>query len=443
MTVELRQLAVKFYQAGLSQITPGVLLRQALQLEGDALVLDFLDGPARVPLTRGGRVIVVAVGKAAVPMATEARRVLGGRVSEGPAGGIVVTKRGFAGEEAAGLPWPVHQAGHPVPDAAGTAAAEAVAALADGAKSGDVVLALISGGASALLPAPPPGIGLADKQALAELMLRSGMDIHQINTVRKAVSRLKGGGLAALAAPARVVGLLLSDVPGDDPASIGSGPTVPGAVDFQAVRALLREQGLWDRTPAPVRAWLEKGKAPPKSPPLSPVNGLIGANRHLLRAIGAAAEAAGFTVLIDETPITGLNATAVEGLLNRWRTLRADTDPAVGPLCRVSGGETTVEVTGGGKGGRCQELAALMMPRLEPGAVFLAAGSDGNDGPTDAAGGVVDAESWRRVRDGEIAYEALLADHDSYRLLERSGNLLKVAPTGNNVMDVHLFLRNG
>ncbi|MCH8884441.1 MAG: hypothetical protein IIA41_13220 [SAR324 cluster bacterium] len=154
----------------------------------------------------------------------------------------------------------------------------------------------------------------------------------------------------------------------------------------------------------------------------------------------AAAEQAGYAVRVEEAPTTGLNAEALPRLLERWEAYRHDAPPGDRPLCLVSGGETLVEVTGQGLGGRCQELAALMMPRLDERSVFLAAGSDGNDGPTDAAGGVVDRESWLRVQAEDIPYAALLADHDSYRLLERSRNLIKVPPTRNNVMDVHLFL---
>jgi len=225
-------------------------------------------------------------------------------------------------------------------------------------------------------------------------------------------------------------------------ASIGSGPTVPDPVDAPAVIELLRRKGIWEDAPEPLRRALESGAAAKDFSGLTtpPVNGLIGTNRHLLQAIRAAAEQAGYAVRVEEAPTTGLNAEALPRLLERWEAYRHDAPPGDRPLCLVSGGETLVEVTGQGLGGRCQELAALMMPHLDERSVFLAAGSDGNDGPTDAAGGVVDRESWLRVQAEDIPYAALLADHDSYRLLERSRNLIKVPPTRNNVMDVHLFL---
>ncbi|MCZ6531529.1 MAG: DUF4147 domain-containing protein [SAR324 cluster bacterium] len=432
MTAALRQQAVAIYQAGLARITPEYLLREALSLSGDTLALNFLEGLRSLTLPPQGRIFLLAVGKAAAPMAMEAQRLLGGRIAEG----LVVTKEGFS---LPGLPFPVHECAHPVPDERGIAAAAEVERMMGRMGKADLLLVLVSGGASALLPAPLEGISLTEKQTLAGLMLRTEMDIHQINRVRKAISRFKGGGLASLAEPARVVGMYLSDVPGDDLASIGSGPTVPEPVDAPAVVELLKDKGIWERTPTAVRGVLTSG-AVSKSVPRAPLNGLIGANRHLLRAMAEAARPAGFHTVVEEAPTTGLNDSALPLLLERWRAL-ALAQPS-GALCLISGGETLVEVRGQGMGGRCQELAAMMMPRLAGEEVFLAAGSDGNDGPNDAAGGVVDQESWRRTEDKGIPYEALLTDNDSYHLLERSGNLIKVPPTRNNVMDVHMFLRN-
>lgn len=436
MSEPLRARAVEFYRRGLGQITPEHLLRRALDLREDRLVLSFLDRREELPLSTATRFTLIAVGKAAAPMAAEAARLLNRRIRQG----IVVTKHGFA---LPGLPFPVHETGHPVPDDAGMKAADAVEAIARNLRRDDVLLALVSGGASALLPAPIDGVTLADKQELARRMLHANMDIHQINRVRKALSRLKGGGLAVLAHPARVVGLCLSDVPGDDLGSIGSGLTVPEPVRFADVIALLQAKGLWEVVSPAVRKVLEQGCHSPKRPPLLPINGLVGTNRHLLRAIAAATEAAGFRTRVVEAPTTGLNTEALPMLLRAWNDYRLDPEHAGRPLCLISGGETTVEVRGKGIGGRCQELAALMLPHIDGDWVFLAAGSDGNDGPTDAAGGVVDRESWLRIQNEGIPYEALLADNDSYRLLERSGNLIKVPPTRNNVMDVHLFLQAG
>jgi len=433
VNILLREQAVALFRGGLARVTPEALVRRALTLEGDALALRFLDRAERVPLAPGGRLVLLAVGKAAGPMAAEATRLLGGRVSAG----LIVTKTSFGLAEP---PFPQRETGHPVPDAAGVAAAAEAEALLTGLGADDVALVLVSGGASALLPAPAPGIALAEKQALVEAMLRAEMDIHAINRVRKALSRFKGGGLAALAGPARVVGLYLSDVAGDALGSIGSGPTVPEPPDPAGAAALLRAHGLWDGAAPAVRRLLEAGPAaqPPKTPARPPVNGLIGNNRHLLEAIAAEAQAAGFATDVRPEPLTGAVDAAVPLLLTAWREARRRRP--TGPLALIVGGETVVAVKGHGRGGRCQELAARMLPHLPPGTAFLAAGSDGNDGPTDAAGGAVDPESWRRLQAAGVPYHALLADNDSYVLLEAGGNLLRIPPTRNNLMDVMLFL---
>ncbi len=445
----LRERALEIYRQGLQRITPEALVRQAVALEGAALPghvqlrLDFLDRQERLTLAPGARLGLLAVGKAAAPMAAELHRVLGARIRRG----LVVTKHGFG---LPGLPFPVRETGHPVPDEHGVRAAAEAEALVRGLEPQDVLLVAVSGGASALLPAPIAGVTLADKQRLVQLMLRTNMDIHEINRVRKAVSRLKGGGLAALADPRQSVGLLLSDVPGDEPGSIGSGLTVPEQTRFEAVIALLRAKGLWEQAPEAVRRALESGAQVPKQPLRPPINGLIGSNRHLLRAMEQAALAAGFLTRVVEAPLTGLNAQALPVLQARWQAWRREAaanvtandaaNDGARPLALICGGETTVEVKGRGLGGRCQELAALMLPRMEPGTVFLAAGSDGNDGPTDAAGGIVDRASWLAAQAAGVPYQALLDDNDSYHLLQRTGNLIQVPPTRNNVMDVYLFL---
>ncbi len=432
MSKALRDQAVALYREGLTRITPEYLMRRALALTGSRLTLSFLDRTEAVDLAPGAGFHVAAIGKAAAPMAAEAHRLLGERVRRG----LIVTKRGFALPDA---PYRQLESGHPVPDENGVAAARAVEALAVSVPPGDVLLVLMSGGASALLPAPVAGVTLEDKQRLVQLMLRADMDIHEINRVRKGISTLKGGGLAALAKDARVIGLYLSDVPGDDLASIGSGPTVPESVDTPALIRLLRTKGLWADVPPAVRAVLEAGQAPRKLPLLPPVNGLIGTNRHLLRAIQAAADGAGFRTRVIEQPVTGLNRAALPRLEHAWAAWQKEA--GAGALALICGGETTVEVKGAGLGGRCQELAALMLPRLDGDTVFLAAGSDGNDGPTDAAGGVVDRESWQAAQAAGVPYDALLADNDSYHLLEETGNLIRVPPTRNNVMDVYVWLR--
>ncbi len=434
MSQDLRLRALEIVLAGLRAVSPELLLRRALLAEGDALRVVCADVVHRVILEPGGRLRLLAVGKAAAPMALEAHHILGPRIDAG----LVVTKVGFGLPD---LPFPCHECGHPVPDQRGLAAAEAAEALLRGLHPRDLVLVLVSGGASALLPAPVAGIALADKQALATQMLRADMDIHEINRVRKALSRLKGGGLARCAAPAQVVGLYLSDVPGDDLGSIGSGPTVPQAVDRRGAVALLEARGIWARTPPAVRRVLA---APtPSLPELArpPLNGLIGCNRDLVRAVAAAARAAGYEVRADERPVTGRVELALKELRSRWQASCADLTPGAGhgPRCLIMGGEATVQVTGKGQGGRCQELAARMLPHLDSRTCFIALGSDGNDGSTDAAGGAVDGGVWRDVQARGLPYAEWLADNDSYRLLGETGTLVRTGPTRNNLMDVYAF----
>ena len=254
MSEALRRVAIELYQRGLDAITPEVLMRRALSREGHHLAIRFLDRNEHVALHSEGRIALLAVGKAAAPMAAEAHRLLGGAIAEG----LVVTKAGFSME---GLPFPVRETGHPVPDESGIAAAETVRRMVEPLGVRDLLLVLVSGGASALLPAPREGITLEEKQRLIDTMLRTEMDIHEINRVRKAISRFKGGGLAALAHPARVLGLYLSDVPGDALSSIGSGPTVPEPVDAAEVAGLLRRQGLCEQPPPSTRALLQPGRA--------------------------------------------------------------------------------------------------------------------------------------------------------------------------------------
>lgn len=429
--LDLRALALGLYREGLVQFTPEVCVRRALRLENEELVVRLGDTERRFGLPAQG-VHLVAIGKAAAPMASEAARVLEGRVAQG----LIVTKYEFS---LADSPFPQRETGHPLPDAAGVAAAEEVERIAAALDADALLLVLLSGGASALLPAPRKGLSLAEKQTLGQAMLHSGMDIHQMNRVRKALSRLKGGGLAACAAPAQTVCLCISDVPGDALGSIGSGPTVPEPSDPAGVIALLREFNLWEGVPQAVQQVISTLPEASPMPQPPPYNGIIAANADLLAVMAQQAHKKGFDTQVLAQPITGLNHAAQKDLLRHWHTCCEQSNAA--RLCLIAGGETTVEVRGSGRGGRCQDLAAWMMSDLEAGEVFLAAGSDGNDGPTDAAGGVVDRESWLRVQRNGIPRQSLLENHDSYSFLERSGNLIRIPPSRNNLMDLYLFLK--
>jgi len=371
----------------------------------------------------GERVWLVAVGKAARSMAGAALEVPGMRV----AGALVVTNA----ENAAPLAGAeVHVAGHPVPDAGGLRAGEAVLAMLAQAEAGDVVLALISGGGSALLPAPVEGVTLADKAEASRIMLGAGLDITAMNAVRQQLSRIKGGGLLRAAAPARVVALILSDVMGDDLRVIASGPTVAPIAPRAEVRAMLAAWGLWERMPEAVRTVLERPDAHVALPDAT--NRLIGSN-----AMSVAAMAAASGGVVWDGALCGDVTDAADTLVARMR--------AAGPgrVLALCGGETTVVLRGSGRGGRNQELALRVAAGMAGAGrpwVFLSGGTDGRDGPTEAAGGLVDGGTLARIRAAGGNWHALLDNNDSNRALALAGDLLITGGTGTNVADVQVII---
>lgn len=367
---------------------------------------------------------MVALGKAACGLAEAALAQL-----PPPASALAVTTAGAA-REVAGVR--VLTAGHPVPDADGLAAGEAVEALLAQVAPGETVVALISGGGSALLPAPAAGITLEDKAAVNRLMLGAGLDITAMNIVRQALSRLKGGGMLRAAPQARFVSYILSDVIGDDLRVVASGPTLAPIADRAAAAGVLREAGMWDGLPDAVAAHLSAPET--AAPPLPSTEAfLIGSNRMSLDAMLQAEPAA--MVVTDE--LTGPVGDAAQRVLAAARQC-----PPGGVL--LFGGETTVRVKGDGTGGRNQELAlrlALLAHDLPFDWAFLSGGTDGRDGPTDAAGGLVDRGSWRRMRAGGVDAFQALARSDSHAALAASGDLLVTGETGTNVADLQVFIR--
>ena len=340
----------------------------------------------------------------------------------------------------------LNECGHPVPDERGVAGAERIARLAASAGRDDLVICLISGGASALLPLPPEGISLAEKQAATKLMLACGADIHEINIVRKHVSRIKGGELARLAAPARVEALLLSDVIGDDPAVIGSGPTAPDDSTYEQALEILKRYSILKRVPASIRRRLEagaRGKIPETPKPGDAMfegvrNQIIGSNRMAVKAAARKAKELGFRTLVLSSEVQGETREIGRMHAAIAREIVRTGNPVAPPACIITGGETTVTVKGRGLGGRNQEfvLAAAIDIAGLPGVVALSAGTDGTDGPTDAAGAIADGETLRRKPDAR----RYLDDNDAYHYFESLGDLVKTGPTNTNVMDVHIVL---
>ncbi|MBV1904096.1 MAG: DUF4147 domain-containing protein [Marinosulfonomonas sp.] len=378
---------------------------------------------SRAPLAPcSGRTFIVAVGKAAGGMARAALAHY-----PDPAGVIVVTNYENAAAIAGAQ---VFAAGHPVPDENGLKAANAVIALLAGTRDGDRVLVLVSGGGSALLPAPVAGVSLADKAAVNEALLGGGIEITDMNLVRQNLSRLKGGGLARLAAPARLTALILSDVVGDDLRVIASGPTVSPIGTRAEARELLKSGGLWQALPESVTRHLSSD-APVEALSVAPENRLIGSNAMSLAAMAAVAPQA----TVWPEPMVGDVGAAANVIAG-----------VSGAGCWLFGGETTVRITGCGLGGRNQELAlrvALLVEQFgwQGEWVFLSGGTDGRDGPTDAAGGLVDGGTLARMRAAGVDPLAALADNDSYHALKAAGDLLMTDATGTNVADLQVLIR--
>ena len=338
------------------------------------------------------------------------------------------------------------ECGHPVPDERGVDGARRIAALARQAGPRDLVICLISGGASALLPMPCPGLTLADKQAVTRLLLECGANIHEINTVRKHLSAIKGGQLARLVAPAKLVTLVLSDVIGDDLSVIGSGPTWPDSSTFADALHVLRRYGVVTRTPVPVLRHLEfcteETPEPGDAAFADAVTIIVGSNRLALGAAEAEAVKRGYHSMILSTRIEGetreiarMHASIALEILEAER-------PLAKPACVISGGETTVTIRGAGLGGRNQEFAlaaALEIDGAEK-IVVLSGGTDGTDGPTDAAGAIASHSTVDRASMIGLSARSLLDANDSYHFFQPLGDLLITGPTGTNVMDVRLLL---
>jgi len=435
----LRAQAVAVFEAGVRAADP----RRAVM---DGLRRTSTGRPVigREALHEDGELRVVAFGKAAVTMARAAAESLSSEEFAGP--GIVVVNP----ENAAELDrFQVFASSHPVPDAIGVAAGAAVEAYLANSHDLDALLVLISGGGSALLPSPAPGVSLEDKIEATRLLLACGAPIQEVNCVRKHLSTLKGGGLARLASPARIEALILSDVIGDDLSSIASGPTAPDPTSFQDALDILVRYELRESIPAAVRRRFEQGVAgqiadtPAAGDPVfSRVeNRLVGSNRQSLSAARDWAREQGFEVVIASSELLGEARDAAAELLafgrQQWDGERR--------MAILAGGETTVTLRGEGLGGRNQETALAFSLLCEANPLsgswaFLSGGTDGRDGPTDAAGGLVDAGTPQRIRHSGLDPTAELDRNNSYVALAAAADLLMTGATGTNVADLQFLL---
>jgi hydroxypyruvate reductase len=430
----LRSDLATIFRAALAGVDPQRLVADHLVREGSEVSVRSADGIIAVWRSP---TLVVGAGKAAARMARACEEILGVENVRG----LVVVADGCA---AATQSIKVVEASHPLPDRRGAQATRRIVHLIK-APPARAALCLISGGASSLLVQPRPPLRLDDKLRTTQLLLNCGADISELNCVRKHLSTVKGGGLARLAG-AHLATLLISDVIGDDPGTIGSGPTAPDATTFAEAWAVLERYDLTRRVPAAVAELLRDGMharaaetLKPDSPEASRCccNVVIGSNRTALEAAAQAARSAGWNVVIEAQPLTGDTTEAARHCGARLRELAQMGTP----LCLLAGGETTVRVRGGGRGGRNQEFALALAAEVANAPIaVLSAGTDGVDGPTDAAGAFVDGTTQQRARARGLDAEAALSHNDSYTFFAQLGDLFRCGPTGTNVMDLKVAL---
>ncbi|MDR7523604.1 MAG: glycerate kinase [Armatimonadota bacterium] len=438
-TATLRRHAVQILGAAVAAADPMAAVRRCLHREGSRLVV----GDRAYEVSPASRIFVVGAGKGSARMAAALEALLGDRI----AAGAVTTKYGYL-ESLRRVE--LIEAGHPLPDAAGLRGAQRIAEIAASAGASDLVLVVISGGGSALLPLPAEGITLEEKVAATDLLLRSGATITEVNTVRKHISRIKGGWLARLAAPARVVTLILSDVLGNPLDAIASGPTVPDPTTFADALMVVDRYALRDRLPGSVRAYLERGAAGavPETP--KPGDAVFDRTQNLVVGdISLAARAAvdrarelGYATRLQATDVQGEAREVGAGFGAAVRQVRLTGAPVRPPACLVAGGETTVTVRGSGRGGRNQELVLGAVQAIAglPQTLVVSFGTDGTDGPTDAAGAVADGSTLARARERGLDPQAALADNDAYGFFAALDDLIVSGPTNTNVNDLWLGL---
>jgi glycerate 2-kinase len=423
MAASLRPQAFRIFRAALKAADPYQAVLRHLRIDPE---------PYR-------NIFVIGAGKASAQMARAIERLLGARIS----GGLISVKDGH-GAKLRRIE--VHECGHPVPDARGVAGARRIAQIAIQAGPDDLVICLISGGASALLPLPAPPITLAEKQKTTRLLLHCGASIHEVNCVRKHISRIKGGQLARLAYPATLLTVILSDVIGDDLDVIGSGPTVPDRSTFADARAIFEKYRIWSKLPFSVRDRLSSAVEETPKPGdkifENTNNIIVGSNALAVNAAALEARRLGFHTLVLSTFVEGEAREVARVHAAIAKEIRATGRPLQTPACVISGGETTVTIRSNGLGGRNQEFAlaaALDIAGLRDVAI-LSAGTDGTDGPTDAAGAIAYGTTLLRAEKLGLDAAAFLANNDSYRFFETTGDLIKTGPTGTNVADVQVIL---
>jgi len=436
-----RAVAERIWRAALDAVRPERILPAWIQREADSVQI------AGVPWSRscGGRLRVLAIGKASDAMARAAAQLAGDLVHDG----LIVTKSGHA-DRSSSSHFEVVEASHPVPDSRSLAAAARVRSFLAGGRRSDLVLLLLSGGASALVADPRPGISLEDLATVSRDLMRAGATIHELNTVRKHLEHLKGGGLLRCSAPARVVALLYSDVVGDAPSTIGGGLAAPDPTTFADAICVLEKRGLWAATPASVRSVLERGRRgeePETLKPGDPISAsalcqIVASSTNAVEAAATTAAVEGFLPAILTTELEGEAREAARSIAAIVREVAIRGRPWKPPVALIAAGETTVTVRGDGRGGRNQEAAlaaALALDGLSR-VIWTSIGTDGSDGPTDAAGATVDGTTAEIARHCGVDLSDALRRNDAYSALDRLGCLVRTGPTGTHVNDLWFAL---
>lgn len=435
---EARSFLQSLFRAAIDAVDPSKLIQRLVHF--DAHRLQIRTKQQELTLSLSKRIFVLGVGKGAGLLVQGLESILEERI----AGGVVILPRGqFV---------PLNRvrivnSEHPLPGPGSIVAAEHLSSVLKKKKETDLVCFCLTGGASSLLVSPAPGLTLQDKLAVNELLLACGAEISEINTVRKHLSQVKGGGLARWVFPSPLVSFILSDVVGDDLSTIGSGPTVPDPTTFQDAWKVLERFSLLDRIPTAVQEHLRRGLEgiQQETPKLGDrifsniSNILIGSNHLALEAAAEAAHSFGFFPYIQEEPLCGDTTTVALQFAEKIKTQRRSITK---PTCLLAGGETTVHVTGMGKGGRNQEFALVVAQALahESGWALLSAGTDGIDGPTDAGGAFVDSSTIGKAKRKGLDPQQTLNNNDSYPFFSALGDLFSPGPTGTNVMDIKIAL---
>ncbi len=441
---QMRSDAEEIFKASLEAVNPYQSVKRFVRVLDDTLLLGADDrGFIELDLTKYDRISIVGGGKATAPMAKAVEDLLGGRIAKG----MINVKYGFTTDLSF---TEIVEAGHPVPDQNGVEGTKKILDFLQSAGEKDLIFSLISGGGSALLPHPAEGITLEEKQDLTRTLLACGASIDEINAVRKHISSSKGGQMARAAYPATILNLMLSDVVGDKMDVIASGPFTPDISTFKEAQEIISKYNLKD-IPVTILKHLQAGAEEriPETPKAdAPVfedvfNFIVGSNILALEAAEKKARTLGYETLILSSMVEGetkevavVHAAIAKEIVKTGR-------PLPPPVCVISGGETTVTIQGEGLGGRNQEFclaASLNMMDLPPRVVVLSGGTDGNDGPTDAAGAIVNPLTVKRGKDAGVDAVEKLKNNDAYHFFKKTEELLITGPTNTNVMDVRLIL---